>query len=211
MPDESWVRADTQTGGRGRRGRAWLSIPGNLFTSVVVRRQTGEGPPQQLSFVAAVALAAMLDRWIAPDRLSLKWPNDVLLDGVKVAGILLEGGSGATIIGFGVNLAGHPDATERPATSLPAAGIAAPTAAEAADRLAATFADARATWRTYGFDAVRTAWLARAAGLGKPIEARLGSETISGTFTGIASDGALDLTLADASVRRIHAGEVFAL
>ncbi|MGI4881217.1 MAG: biotin--[acetyl-CoA-carboxylase] ligase, partial [Janthinobacterium lividum] len=135
LPDESWVRADTQTGGRGRRGRAWLSIPGNLFTSVVVRPQAGEGPSQQLSFVAAVALAAMLDRWIAPDRLSLKWPNDVLLDGVKVAGILLEGGvggveGGATIIGFGVNLAGHPDTTERPATSLPAAGIAAPTASE---------------------------------------------------------------------------------
>jgi BirA family biotin operon repressor/biotin-[acetyl-CoA-carboxylase] ligase len=168
-----------------------------------------------LSFVAAVALAAMLDRWVAPDRLSLKWPNDVLLDGVKVAGILLEGGvggvGGTTIIGFGVNLAGHPDATERPATSLPAAGIAAPTAAEAADRLSATFADVRAEWRAYGFDAVRTAWLARAAGLGKLIEARLGSETVSGTFTGLGPDGALDLTLADASVRRIHAGEVFAL
>lgn len=210
------MRADTQTGGRGRRGRAWLSIPGNLFTSVVVRPQAGEGPSQQLSFVAAVALAAMLDRWVAPDRLGLKWPNDVLLDGIKVAGILLEGGvggvgSGATIIGFGVNLAGHPDATERPATSLLAAGIAAPTAAEAADRLAAEFATARATWRTYGFEAIRAAWLARAAGLGRPIEARLGGETVTGTFTGLGPDGALDLTLADASVRRIHAGEVFAL
>ena len=200
-----------QTGGRGRRGRAWVTIPGNLFASVVVRPQSGEGQAQQLSFVAAVALARTLDRWVVPDRLSLKWPNDVLLDGVKVAGILLEGGAGATIIGFGVNLAGHPQATERPAISLPAAGIAATPAADVAEHLAATFAAMRATWRDYGFDAIRTAWLARAAGLGRPIEARLGAETLTGTFSGLGPDGALDLTLADASVRRIHAGEVFAL
>ena len=135
----------------------------------------------------------------------------MLLDGVKIAGILLEGRIGATIIGFGANLAGHPEATERPATSLPAAGIAAPPAADVAEHLAATFADVRSGWRTYGFGPVRTAWLARASGLGGRLEARLGSETITGTFTGLAPDGALDLTLADASVRRIHAGEVFAL
>ncbi len=210
-PDGTWVRADTQTGGRGRRGRAWVSVPGNLFASVLSRPQSGEGPAQQLSFVAAVALVRALDRWIAPERLSLKWPNDVLLDGVKVAGILLEANAGATIIGFGVNLAGHPEATERPATSLPAAGIAAPPAAAATDALAATFAAIRATWRDHGFAAVRTAWLARAAGLGAPLEARLGGETVAGTFTSLAADGALLLTLPDASVRTIHAGEVFAL
>ena len=165
LPDGSWVRADTQTGGRGRRGRTWVSVPGNLFASVVTRPQPGEGPAQQLSFVAAVALARALDRWVAAERLTLKWPNDVLLDGVKVAGILLEGGAGATIIGFGVNLAGQPAVTERPATSLPAAGIAAPPAADVADALAAAFAEVRTTWRDHGFAAIRTAWLARAAGL----------------------------------------------
>lgn len=215
LADETWVRADTQTGGRGRRGRAWLSVPGNLFASVLTRPQTGEGPAQQLSFVAAVALARALDRWVAPERLTLKWPNDVLLDGVKVAGILLEGSSGggaaATIIGFGVNFAGHPEATERPATSLPAAGIAAPPVAEAVARLAATFADVRTGWRDYGFAAVRADWLGRAAGLGAGLEARLGSATVTGTFTGLDADGALLLTLDDASVRRVHAGEVFAL
>ena len=211
LPDGSWVRADTQTGGRGRRGRAWISVPGNLFASVVTRAQPGEGPSQQLSFVAAVALARTLDHWVAPDRMQLKWPNDVLLDGVKCAGNLLEGGQGATVIGYGVNLAGHPDATECPATSLPAAGIAAPRVADVAERLASTFADARAEWRDHGFAVVRTAWLARAAGLGRPLEARLGSETVAGVFNGLADDGALLLTLPDARVRSIHAGEVFAL
>lgn len=211
LPDESWVRADGQTGGRGRRGRAWVSVPGNLFASVVIRQQPGEGPAQQLSFVAAVALARALDRWVAPARLSLKWPNDVLLDGVKVAGILLEGGAGATIIGFGVNLAGHPEGIERPATSLPAAGIAAPPAGDVVDCLAAAFIEVRANWRDHGFAPVRIEWLARAAGLGQGLEARLGRETVPGVFTGLAPDGALLLTLPDASVRAIHAGEVFAL
>ncbi len=211
LPDATWIRADTQTGGRGRRGRAWVSVPGNLFASVVTRAQPGEGPSQQLSFVAAVALARALDRWVAPERLTLKWPNDVLLDGVKCAGILLEGQAGATIIGFGVNLAGHPAATERPATSLPAAGIAAPPAADVADALATTFAEIRATWRDQGFTAIRTEWLARAAGVGGRLEARIGAETVAGIFTGLADDGALLLTLPDARVRTIHSGEVFAL
>lgn len=188
-----------------------MSIPGNVFASVLTRPQAGEGPAPQLSFVAAVALARALDRWVAPDRLTLKWPNDVLLDGVKVAGILLEGGSGATIIGFGVNLAGHPDGIERPATSLPAAGIAAPPAADVVAALAATFADVRADWRDHGFAPVRAAWLARAAGLGQRLEARLGTESVTGVFAGLGSDGALLLTLPDAGVRAIHAGEVFAL
>ncbi len=188
-----------------------MSVPGNLFASVVTRPQAGEGPSPQLSFVAAVALARALDHWVAPDRLTLKWPNDVLLDGVKAAGILLEGRGASTVIGFGVNLAGHPDTTERPATSLPAAGIAAPPAADVVVRLAATFADVRAGWRDYGFAPVRSEWLARAAGLGAAIEARLGGETVAGTFTGLGDDGALLLTRADASVRAIYAGEVFAL
>ena len=175
------------------------------------RPQPGEGLPPQLSFVAAVALARTLDQWVAPERLTLKWPNDVLLDGVKMAGILLEGGAGATIIGFGVTLAGHPEASDRPATAGPAAGVAAPDAAAAAEQLAVAFADVRANWRDHGFAAVRAEWLGRAAGLGGPLEARLGATTIAGTFTGLGPDGALLLTMADASVRTVHAGEVFAL
>ena len=110
-PDGLWVRADRQTGGRGRRGRAWASEAGNLFATTLCRPQPGEGPAQQLSFVAALALDHALQWWVPHERLALKWPNDVLLDDVKCSGILLEGIDGATIIGFGVNLAHHPDDT----------------------------------------------------------------------------------------------------
>ena len=209
LPDGAWVRADTQTGGRGRRGRVWTSIPGNLFASVLTRPQPREGPAQQLSFVAAVALAAALDRWVAAHRLRLKWPNDVLLDGVKVAGILLEKQGDATVIGFGVNLAGHPADSERPATSLAAAGIAAPSPVEAVEALAASLADARAAWRDHGFAATRAAWLARASGLGARLVAQLGRETLTGVFEGLAADGALQLRLDNGTVRGVHAGEVF--
>ena len=177
---------------------------------MLVKPQPGEGPPQQLSFVAAVALARALDRWVAFDRLTLKWPNDLMLGAIKVAGILLEGQAGATIIGFGVNLAAHPGDSERPATSLAGAGLAPPPAHDVAERLADTFAATRDEWRAGGFGAIRTAWLARAAGLGLPLVARLGSETVTGTFEGLANDGALQLRLDDGRIRAVHAGEVFA-
>ncbi|MGI4880300.1 MAG: biotin--[acetyl-CoA-carboxylase] ligase [Janthinobacterium lividum] len=210
-PDELWVRADRQTSGRGRRGRVWVSVPGNLFASVLVRPQPGEGPAQLLSFVAAVALRQALEHWAPAASLRLKWPNDVLLGGTKVAGILLEGHAGATIIGIGVNLAGHPADLDRPATSIAGAGIPAPTAAEFLDVLVVAFAAVRAEWRRDGFAPIRRRWLAGAAGLGGRIEARLGSETICGRFEDIGGDGALILRLDDATVRRIHAGEVFPL
>ena len=210
LPDESWVRADAQTGGRGRRGRAWTTLPGNLFASVLVRPRVQEGPAQQLSFVAAVALADALDAWVAPERLTLKWPNDVLLDGTKCAGILLEGQAGATIVGFGVNLAAHPADSERPASSLAAAGIAPPLPTVFVEQLADTFAAARRQWHGQGFAATRRRWLARAAGIGGPLVARLGSEEVAGIFDGLDEDGALRLRLPGGGCRAIHAGEVFA-
>jgi BirA family biotin operon repressor/biotin-[acetyl-CoA-carboxylase] ligase len=204
------VFADAQTGGRGRRGRAWSSLPGNLFASVAVRPQHGEGPAQQLSFVAVLALAQALQDWVEAERLTVKWPNDLLLDGVKVAGILLEKQGDTCIIGFGVNLAAHPSDSERPATSLAAAGVQPPLPAVALDALAAQFSLVRAEWRLRGFQPVRQVWLRRAAGLGQPLVARLGTETLTGVFEGLADDGALQLRLDNDQVRAVHAGEVFA-
>ena len=212
-PEGIWVRADEQTAGRGRRGRVWTSDSGNLFASTLVRPQPREGPPQQLSFVAALALHDMASCYAAPDRLTLKWPNDLMLDGIKCGGILVEGhterGQPIIIVGIGVNLSHHPADTERPATSFPAAGMSAPDPAEACERLAAAFAHRRAEWRDGGFAATRTAWLARAGGLGEAIEARLGGETLTGTFTDLNEEGALMLRHANGTVRAIHAGEVF--
>jgi BirA family biotin operon repressor/biotin-[acetyl-CoA-carboxylase] ligase len=210
-PDGLWVRADRQSSGRGRRGRAWASDAGNVFATVLCRPRTEEGPPQQLSFVAALALDETLQRWLPAERLGLKWPNDVLLDGAKCSGILLEGVAGATIVGIGVNLTHHPLDTDRPATSLAAAGVAPPTAAAFVEVLADRFAEVRSLWATHGFPAIRARWTARATGRGARLEARLGTETVIGRFDDLAEDGALRLALDDGSVRLIHAGEVFAL
>ncbi|MEO0499924.1 MAG: biotin--[acetyl-CoA-carboxylase] ligase [Pseudomonadota bacterium] len=212
-PDGTWVRADRQTEGRGRRGRAWTSEPGNLFASTLVRPQMGEAAPHQLSFIAALALFDMAERYVARERLSLKWPNDLLLDGIKCAGILVEGRGARdqpiTIVGIGVNLSHHPDDTERPATSFPAQGIAAPDPAEAAERLAASFAVRRADWRDSGFATIRSAWLARTAHkVGDPLEARLANRTVSGAFAGLGPDGALQLDR-DGDITRIDAADVF--
>jgi BirA family biotin operon repressor/biotin-[acetyl-CoA-carboxylase] ligase len=209
LPDGAWVFADAQTGGRGRRGRAWTSLPGNVFASVLTRPQPGEGPTQQLSSVAALALAGALHAWVATERLTLKWPNDVLLDGTKVAGILLEKQGEACVIGIGVNLAAHPVDSERPATSLASMGIAAPSPAEFVAQLSGQLARTRAIWRDEGFAATRAAWLARAAGIGRPLVARLGHETLTGVFEGLADDGALQLRLDNGQLRAVHAGEVF--
>jgi BirA family biotin operon repressor/biotin-[acetyl-CoA-carboxylase] ligase len=135
----------------------------------------------------------------------------VLLDGAKVSGILLERAGNALVIGFGANLAQHPAETERPATSLAAAGLPVPTPMAFLARLMPAFAHYRRLWEDEGFEAIRSLWLARAAGLGDRVTVRLGSETLEGRFEGLESDGALTLRTDDDSLRAIHAGEVFAL
>jgi BirA family biotin operon repressor/biotin-[acetyl-CoA-carboxylase] ligase len=209
LPDGHWVITDRQTAGRGRRGRVWNDGAGNFMGSVLVK---ATGQVQQLSFVAALALHDALSALTGqPARFALKWPNDVLLDGTKCSGILLERQGDALVIGMGVNLAHHPDGTERPATSLAAAGLAVPTPAALLDELAAAFSHWREIWAAHGFAPIRTAWLSRASGVGSRIVARLGSESPEGLFTGLADDGALLMQLDDGTTRAIHAGEVFAL
>lgn len=209
LSDSHWVIADRQTAGRGRRGRAWGDGAGNLMTSVLVK---ASGPVQQLSFVAALALHTAL----GPDvtggpRLTLKWPNDLLLDGAKLSGILLERADTALVIGFGVNIASHPAEIDRPAISLAAAGLPTPLPTELLGRLAMAFTEYRALWQSQGFDPIRTRWLAHAAGVGDRIAARLGTETLEGRFEGLEPDGALALRLDNGQLRPVHAGEVFAL
>lgn len=216
LPDGHWVRADRQTAGRGRRGRVWSDGLGNLMTSVLIR---ADGPVQQLSFVAAVALREAIItattgvqglETCPPEALKLKWPNDLLLSGRKVSGILLERSGAALVIGIGVNLASHPEVVERPATSLGAAGIALGPA-QLHDALMAAFGHWRGRWAGEGFAPVRAAWLRHAAGLGERIAVRLGDEALEGRFEGLDADGALLLGLDDGATRAIHAGEVFSL
>lgn len=210
LPDESWVRADAQTTGHGRHGRAWVSLKGNLFASVLVRRYADEGPPQQLSFVAALALGDAVMPWTARMRLSLKWPNDVLLGGGKLAGILLQATHGAVVIGFGVNVAREPVGVGQRVACLASATADPPTPVALLTELRRTFADWRERWRVHGFAPVRAAWLARATPVGWRTTVVQGERVLTGTFAGLAEDGAMLIQRAG-RIEHIHAGEVLGL
>jgi BirA family biotin operon repressor/biotin-[acetyl-CoA-carboxylase] ligase len=209
-----WILAERQTAGRGRRGRVWASAEGNLSATLLLRPGKPAGECAQLSFVAAVAACDTLSDLARAAEVRVKWPNDVLAGGKKIAGILLESAStGADpiwlAIGIGINLKAHPTDVEFPATSLPALGVAAPVPRDALLHLAVAFAKWYELWRADGFAPIRDAWLARAAGLGKRIRARLQNEETMGVFEGIDTNGALLLREAQDRVRAIAAGEVF--
>jgi BirA family biotin operon repressor/biotin-[acetyl-CoA-carboxylase] ligase len=200
-PEGTWLRAGRQTGGKGRQGRAWQSPPGNLYASTLVRLQPGDPPAPTLALVAAVALHETVKRH-APAT-SIKWPNDLLVGGAKLAGILLERQSDAVVVGIGVNLAHSPEGLDRPATSL-----APPVAPDPfLDCLAAAFAAWLARWRAEGLAPIRTAWLAAA----HPVGTALTTNDVHGTFDGLDETGALRLRLEDGGLRVIHAGDVFLL
>ena len=207
-----WITARTQTAGRGRRGRTWLSEPGNLYASLLL---TDPAPPEraaQLSFVAALAahdaIAACAPALVA--RLALKWPNDILLDAAKVAGILIEAEGARPLmvaVGIGINCRHHPAATEFPATDLAAAG--ADVAVEALfAALSGAMVERLRQWRE-GFGETRAAWLARVGGLGAELTARLGARELTGRFETLDEAGRLLLRLPDGSRETIAAGEVF--
>lgn len=203
-----WLRAERQTAGRGRQGRAWVSPPGNLYASTIVRLRPTDPPAPTLALAAAVAVEETVALYCS-DGLALKWPNDLLLGGAKLAGILLERADDAVVIGVGVNLAHHPDGIDRPATSLAAHGILIDPALFL-DPLAETLARWLARWRCEGMAPIRDRWQARAHPPGTALSARLpDGGAIDGLFERLDADGALILRLADGSARVIHAGDVF--
>lgn len=213
-----WITAARQSAGRGRRGRAWVSDPRNLAATLLLTTDRRPAEAALVSFVAALAVADLMDAFAPPSVVALKWPNDVLLDGRKAAGILVESGPAPAgglwlAIGVGVNLAWAPDDVERPATALAdhlRAELAGPPAPSVAlEVLAGAFARRLALWNEAGPPAVLAAWSARAAGLPGPCVARLGSVEVVGTAEGLDPDGALRLRVADGQVRRITAGDVF--
>lgn len=201
-----WIVADRQTAGRGRRGRVWQTQQGNLAATLLIRPQ---GPQvAQLSFAAALAVSDMVSAFAPGAKIAVKWPNDVLAGGRKIAGILLEAGPGWLAVGMGVNLAAAPEGTEFPAIALADLGMTPPLPDTALTVIADRFAHWYDAWVEDGFEPLRTAWLARAGGLGGPIRARLPHEERHGVFEGIDADGALLLN-ERGQVRPITAGEVF--
>lgn len=218
--DDLWIAARRQTEGRGRRGRVWESPAGNLFATLLTTTDKPPAEAAQVSFVAALAVNEVVDGWLisagAEARSELKWPNDVLIDGAKIAGILVESGRAANgrlwlAIGVGLNLAEAPAAAERPATRLAdhLNGAAPPSPEEALVSLSAAFEGWRTPWERHGFDLVRRSWRSKAYGMGQPCTARLGSETVEGTAEDLDESGALTLRLPSGVRRSIAAGEVF--
>lgn len=202
-----WITAERQSAGRGRRGRAWETGSGNLAATLLLRPAASSEIVAQLSFAAALAVADMAATHASQAAITVKWPNDVLADGRKLAGILLEAGDGWLAIGIGVNLAAAPDGTEFPATSLAALGVTLMPDV-ALTGIAARFAHWYDAWMSFGFEPLRKAWLARAQGLGAPIRARLPNAERHGLFEGIDASGALLLN-EQGRTHAITAGEVF--
>lgn len=219
--DPVWIAARRQTAGRGRRGREWESPTGNLYATLLTLTDKPPAEAAQVSFVAALAVNEFVDGWMihAGDfetRSRVKWPNDVLIDGRKVSGILVESGRAPDgrlwlAVGVGVNLAQAPVAPERPATRLAdwLRGVPPPSPEEALHSLAGAYAGWSTPWERHGFKIIRSAWLDKAYGMGRPCTARLGAETIEGVAEGLDASGALQLRLPSGALRSIAAGEVF--
>jgi BirA family transcriptional regulator, biotin operon repressor / biotin---[acetyl-CoA-carboxylase] ligase len=212
----TWVMAHTQTAARGRRGKLWHTPAGNLNATLIFKPEASPAEAARRSFLAANALFAALAFYVPADKLALKWPNDVLLAGGKVAGILLESsGQGGFVdwlsIGIGVNLCHTPqdvsDAAFAPVCLADHAGVTV-----APRDFLTTLADAYATQEAklaqLGFARIRQDWLAHAARLGEVITARTGREQISGIFDGIDADGNLVL-ITGSGPRAISAADVF--
>lgn len=215
-PDGTLVWSLAQTKGRGRRGRSWDTAPGNLTFSLVLRPEKPVAEAAQLGFAAALALYDAFGSTIPPGHQAhCKWPNDVLLNGSKVAGILMEtsGAAGETsaewiVLGVGVNIVWSPDDTEFPATCLRAEGIEGVDAQVLLESFARHFLQWATRWLDDGFAPLRKNWLWRAYAKGETIRARVGSQDITGVFDDIDETGALRLSTT-AGARTIAAGDVF--
>jgi BirA family biotin operon repressor/biotin-[acetyl-CoA-carboxylase] ligase len=207
--DGLWLRAVEQSAGRGRLGRAWVSPPGNLYASTIVRLRPSDPGAATLTLIAAVALDETLraygaDPWI-------KWPNDLFIGNAKLTGILLERSGDAVVVGIGVNLAHHPEGLDRPVTSLTAQGVAAPDPELFLQDLAEAFSRWLATWRR-ALPEVRSRWLERAHPVGTALSVRLPEQPlIEGLFDGLDENGALRLRLPSGECQVIHAADVFTI
>ncbi len=208
-----WITADVQTAGRGRAGRSWTSEPGNLQASLLLTLDTAVSRAYQLSLVAGIAVfdAISVGLGASPSGLRLKWPNDILIDGQKAGGILIESSTTsaglAAVIGIGINIASAPDLPDRPATRLADHGFAGDSGT-----LLAEIADAARIWIAIwedgaGFEVIREAWLNRAHPIGERMSINTGSERIDGAFLGLDTEGALLLD-SPSGARRFTFGDV---
>lgn len=201
------VHADEQTAGRGRLARRWFSPPGNLYVSIILRVEHAAARGVELGFVAALAVADAVDALLpAHTRAACKWPNDVLVRGGKIAGILLENDGDAVVLGIGVNVLHAPEGVSYKVSTIVGCGGLA-TVDGTCERLLKSLGDWMEVWQREGFAAVRTAWLARAHPPGTSLGVALADRFITGGFAGIDTDGALLLDTPQGR-GRIVAGDV---
>lgn len=215
-PEGLVVTATQQVQGRGRTGAVWSSPPGNLYQSLLLRPPVSPAAAGQLSFIASLALHQAITELLPDQSCRCKWPNDVLCDDAKIAGILLESklsSSGALdwiIVGMGVNVAYKPLETPYPVTKInELVGGAEITPTELHDKFLETFSTMYGSWLDFGFAGIRRLWLERAKGLNETIRVRLPNEERKGTFAGIDESGSLILRSKDGAEDLIAAGAVF--
>jgi BirA family transcriptional regulator, biotin operon repressor / biotin---[acetyl-CoA-carboxylase] ligase len=208
-----WIAARAQSAGRGRRGTRWLSPQGNLAVSLLTFFAGPLMHAATLGFVAGLALDAALSACASAlqPRLALKWPNDVLIDGKKLAGILLEServeGGHAVVVGIGVNIASAP--YDFPAISLASLGMDIHSE-RVFSELSGTWLDYARIWEeARGLPAILSQWLARAASVGAEISVQVGDKMLRGTFETLDEQGRLILHVPDRGAMAIAAGEVF--
>ena len=210
-----WARR--QVSGRGRRGRIWQSPEGNLYSSILVRPESSAEVAAQLSFVTALAVGETVAAHLPHGhRIGFKWPNDVQVDGAKIAGILLESAVGPSglvrqvVIGTGINVGWRPAAGETP---YPAASIVSLGGTSDIEAVLQTYCQSMARWiarwRELGFAAIREAWLAQAGNIGQMIEVKTGRDVLTGRFAQLDETGALILEGNDGRTMRVTAGEIF--
>jgi BirA family biotin operon repressor/biotin-[acetyl-CoA-carboxylase] ligase len=208
LADGQWVWAERQTGGRGRMGRPWQVLPGNLAASCLVRRRPGEGLAHHLAFVMAVAAFETAATFADSRRLMLKWPNDLLLDERKLGGILLEtAGPEQVIAGVGVNLAQAPAVAGRSTAALGLAGEA-PAPERFLEMLAEQFERWRRYWSANGIAALLQQWSDRAHPRGRRLSVTSAGGRVEGCYEGLGPDGSLLLADSAGAIRRLLAADV---
>ncbi|MEZ5690341.1 MAG: biotin--[acetyl-CoA-carboxylase] ligase [Rickettsiales bacterium] len=211
------IWAKSQDGGKGRMGRSWVSDDGNLFVSILLRPQKDIKELSQLSFVASVAICDAISPMLAGDNiLQTKWPNDILLNGKKLGGILLESfmtegnSKNWVVVGLGVNIDSYPSKTDFPATCLKDAGVELVSAKIILSRFIHHFIERYDEWESKGFTSIRASWLKNVWNLKKNMVACLPNEQLEGVFDGVDKDGSLIMVLGGGKKRSILAADIYA-
>lgn len=210
IPEGYWLRAKRQIRGRGRLGRKWESLGGNLYCSTAVNLRASDPAAHSLAFVAGLAVMETLKRSLYQTTpVFLKWPNDALVGNAKIAGILLERANDSVVVGIGINVGFAPEVSGRETTCITYengkhSGNCDLVLSILAEELAAQLV----RWRSEPLAQILDAWTTAAHPIGTPLRAGDGEDTVTGSFAGLDGDGGLLLRLANGAIRTIHAGDV---